>query len=163
MRAALAFLAGDSSTAVSDAHRAGLMRYALQDGPGKPLALHRCLGLPATPAGVRRELRNAALMQAATHLVDEIRRDDRHDGDDTLGAVAQLLADAADTLERVKWSTWQLFTEPPAHADAVDRALWRARQLNGKKPLPTTPRQFENILVRSGFGEVFPESTSRRA
>jgi hypothetical protein len=111
--------------------RAGFEAWLIH---GDTLALHRCLGLPASPAGVRRIQRNRLLRQAA-ELIQA----------DTPWQRAGKLLEAVRLFDLRKWPAWYRLDTAPPHATDLERVLFDLLKM--EIDLPGTQRQYHHILL----------------
>ena len=134
MTAALAHLADLlATTPRTDAEVwlwAGLAKWAKHGGN---LTLGRCLGLPATPAALRRIQRDRLLRLASEHFTG------------TTWAKAGELRKAVRRFHSIQWPSWQrLDTTPPA---ATDLQLILFACFKTGAAIPDTRRRFHSILL----------------
>lgn len=100
---------------------------------GETLGLHRCLGLPASPAGVRRVQRDRLLREAAAHI----------DGGTPWERAGQLHEQVRLFALR-RWPVWFRLEAAPPHATPLQRALFDAFRTGAA--MDVTRRQFHSIL-----------------
>ena len=93
--------------------------------------LHRCLGLHADRAAVRRALRDDILRAAAEHI-------------GTWNAAGDLAA-AVVHFASYRWPRWRALTEPPFHATTRERRLFHAFRIAGGD-VPRSARALYRIL-----------------
>lgn len=132
-RPALAFLAGDRSAETLDALADGMRLWAAQEAAGEPMPVNRYVGLPASPAKLRRALRDDRLRQAAT-LIDA----------PTPWLRAGALAEAARCFELRRWPVWRHMESAPLRASELEAMLFEARQFG---EVMLDQRQIHRILL----------------
>ena len=93
--------------------------------------LHRCLGLQADRAAVRRALRNDILRAAAEHI-------------GTWNAAGDLAA-AVVHFADYRWPRWRALVKPPLHATTRERRLFHAFRIAGGE-VPRSVRALYRIL-----------------
>jgi hypothetical protein len=110
------------------------------DGEGRLddlLGLRGSAGAWPAPTVHRYKRRNAALRRAAELAHMDMGR----------------LADAVVRFEGTTWPRWRDLPEPPARADALQRALFDA--FSAGAPVPTSPRQLRRITVQNDSSAPF--------
>jgi len=129
---ALRLLLGDADEDVLAELRAGIVRWAAQDGARDAQTLQTHIGLPATPCALRRLLRDDCLRRAAD-LIEA----------PTEWKRAVALAERCRLFELRRWPSWRGMAEAPLRADGVDRLLHQARQHG---PVDLTARRIYELL-----------------
>ncbi|QXL83264.1 hypothetical protein [Comamonas sp. NLF-1-9] len=102
-------------------------------------SLSQCLGLPANPEHAQRQVRDWYLLQASelvgANFADRAVR-------------ARRLHQAVQRFMARQWPCWWDLSEPPAHADALQKMLWHAARA-GAGRLPKTRRRYGQLLAGS--------------
>jgi hypothetical protein len=110
------------------------------DGEGRLddlLGLRGSAGAWPAPTRHRYEVRNRHLRAACRML----------------GSDPARLAAAVSRFEGQQWACWRDLPEPPARADALQRALFDA--FSAGAPVPTSPRQLRRITVENDSSAPF--------
>lgn len=119
---------GVADPAVDEWLRVGVRRYLVANGT---ITLEQALGLPRRrPA---QAIRDFWLAEAANHFTG------------TTWQRAAALADVVSIFELRHWPSWCDHKEPPAYADALQRALFHALKTGQK--IPSTAQGLLKILA----------------
>jgi hypothetical protein len=109
----------------------------------KPVSLGRCLGLPDNPEQVRKHLRDGHLRAAARCLDTDPNRP---------WQTATALHREVRRFAGHQWSCWLSRGYAPDNCTELDRQLFAAMRWGGGV-LPTTPRQYANILTQGQYAQ----------